>query len=278
MRSVPLLNLQDGRIFDSVAAAKRAPHGPELTALAPVAKRAYRAYSNAAPAVDTLPEVALTAAQREAMLHAYDVATTHFSNVRVRLLDRPAAAICPYCAVSASGTLDHYLPKDDYPIYAILSRNLVPSCGPCNTNKRTLVLDGVTGVRAFFNPYYDPIPAVRFVEVSATLHVRTLALSFRLVRPPGFSARDFARVESHFRTLKLAKLYKLTALATLGDRVETFRRWSREGGPAKVAAELAKESVDLSGTLGQSHWQVVLYEKLSTMRDFCDGGFEVVAR
>lgn len=278
MRSVPLLNLQDGRLFDSIAAAKHAPHGAELTALSGDVKRAYRAYSKAAPAVDTLPGVALTAAQRAAMLHTYDVATTDFSKARVRLLDRPSAAICPYCAVSASGTLDHYLPKDDYPIYAVFSRNLVPSCGSCNTNKRKLVLDGATGVRAFFNPYYDPIPAVRFVDVSATLHNKTLALSFRVVRPTGFSAQDFAQVQSHFRTLKLAKLYRLTALATLGDRVETFRRWNQEGGRAKVAAEFAKESLDLSRTLGQSHWQVVLYDKLSTMDDFCDGGFEVAAR
>jgi hypothetical protein len=39
---------------------------------------------------------------------------------------------CPYCGHPlAPRTLDHFLPKEDWPEYAIFSNNLVPQCSDC---------------------------------------------------------------------------------------------------------------------------------------------------
>lgn len=278
MRSIPPLKIQDNRLFRAIAAAKQPPNGAEMNALAPVAKIAYAAYAQAAPAVDTLDEVILTAAQRTAMLHAYNVETAPFSAARVKLLGRARTAVCPYCAIGESTSLDHYLPKDDYPIFAVYSRNLVPSCPNCNTRKRKLVVDEAESVRAFFHPYYDPVPTQRFIRLTATLHPRVLSLSFTLVRPAGVAIEEFKQIRSHFGKLKLAQRYRLRSLSDIGDRLDTFRRWHAQGGAAKVSAELAKEAGDYTGTLGSSSWKVLLYETLSCDAAFCDQGYEVVAR
>lgn len=277
MRSVPPVIIQDNRLFKAIADAKRAPNGPEMTALIPLARQAYHAYANAAPQVDGLDEVNLTVAQRNAMLHAYDVETVPFARARVKLLERPITSVCPYCGVGEGSSLDHYLPKDSYPIFAVYSRNLVPCCPSCNTRKRTLVVDKEERVRAFLHPYYDPVPGARFLYLSATLRVRALALSFTLRRPAGIAPADFAQVRSHFQKLGLAKRYRLRALSDLGDRLETFRRWHSQGGRAQVSRALANEAAEYAGTLGVNAWKPVLYEKLAADAGFCDQGYEVLA-
>lgn len=43
--------------------------------------------------------------------------------------------LCPLCAHRDVSTLDHYLPKADYPRLAVVPINLIPACKDCNTSK-----------------------------------------------------------------------------------------------------------------------------------------------
>jgi hypothetical protein len=42
---------------------------------------------------------------------------------------------CPLCSHRQVTTLDHYLPKSLYPIFAVTPLNLIPSCSDCNKAK-----------------------------------------------------------------------------------------------------------------------------------------------
>lgn len=59
--------------------------------------------------------------------------------------------VCPMCGSLKTGTLDHLFPKDDYPWFAVYSKNLVPACD-CNS-KRGKNLTGVN--KRILHPYYD---------------------------------------------------------------------------------------------------------------------------
>ncbi|NMZ01384.1 HNH endonuclease [Pseudomonas proteolytica] len=50
---------------------------------------------------------------------------------------KEALGCCPYCGIPGTMTLDHYLPKalKAFPEYAVLSENLVPACGECQSAK-----------------------------------------------------------------------------------------------------------------------------------------------
>jgi len=63
---------------------------------------------------------------------------------------------CPMCGSSHSASLDHLLPKEDYPEWTIFSQNLVPAC-ECNTKRgQTLIGDRVNNER-ILHPYFDVI-------------------------------------------------------------------------------------------------------------------------
>ncbi len=60
--------------------------------------------------------------------------------------------VCPMCGSLKTGTLDHLFPKDDYPCFAVYSKNLVPACD-CNSKRNTNLTDGN---KRILHPYYDP--------------------------------------------------------------------------------------------------------------------------
>jgi hypothetical protein len=60
---------------------------------------------------------------------------------------------CPMCGGFGNGTLDHYLPKNDYPEYSFFSRNLVPACN-CNSLRGETVKGAAPPARVI-HPYFD---------------------------------------------------------------------------------------------------------------------------
>src|SRR5215210_611572 len=79
---------------------------------------------------------------RGSVAGAYDEVQIRRRLASLRSTLLAAADTCPYCGFGEPTELDHYLPKSTYGELAIYPRNLVPSCGPCNNAKRTIVPGG----------------------------------------------------------------------------------------------------------------------------------------
>lgn len=71
--------------------------------------------------------------------------------------------VCAMCGSLKAGTLDHVLPKDIYPEFAIFSLNLVPACD-CNSKRGTFYRGSNPGERAL-HPYFDDFLGRRLVHV-----------------------------------------------------------------------------------------------------------------
>ena len=70
--------------------------------------------------------------------------------------------LCPMCGSMHSGTLDHYLPKNGFPIFAVFSKNLVPAC-KCNSKRKETLLGANPGERVL-HPYFDDCLGERLVS------------------------------------------------------------------------------------------------------------------
>lgn len=87
------------------------------------------------------------------------VLKSHLADLRKEL-----SGACPMCGRDALGTLDHYLPKADYPEFSFYSRNLVPACDRCNRARGNNVKGADTGERAL-HPYFDQFASKRVLTV-----------------------------------------------------------------------------------------------------------------
>lgn len=77
--------------------------------------------------------------------------------------NRLSPRVCLMCGGYGAGTLDHYLPKNEYPEFSIFSKNLVPACS-CNTRRREIVKGDNTNQR-IIHPYYDDFNDIRLYKI-----------------------------------------------------------------------------------------------------------------
>jgi hypothetical protein len=277
MRSIPLLAVDATAVFNEIAAAKHQPRRGRMRAARAEVLAAYQDYEDAAPEVGWLDEVPLTDVQKEAMRHAFTVETQPMTALRGDLLKRISVARCPFCGISESSTLDHYLPKEQYPEFSVFPKNLVPSCAVCNTRKRDRILDEGTNVRMFLHPCYDVIPDVAFLAVRARVEADALIMSYRLTRPAGMALQTFQHLRSHVNELNLADRYRRMGFEHLGGQYPAFRRAYGPGGDAeRVAEKLIEGAEDFEEVSGPNYWLAKLYRALAGCDDFCDGGFEAI--
>jgi 5-methylcytosine-specific restriction endonuclease McrA len=277
MRSIPMLAGDATYVFDKIVAAKLQPRRRQMRAARAEVLAAYHGYEDAAPEVGGLDGANLTAVQKEAMRHAFTVETKPMTALRGDLLKRISVGRCPFCGISESSTLDHYLPKEQYPEFSVFPKNLVPSCAVCNTRKRDRVLDVGTNVRMFLHPCYDVIPDTVFLTVRVRMKADALILSYRLTRPAGMALRTFRHLRSHFNELDLADRYRRMGLEHLGAQYPAFRRAYGAGKNAdRVAEGLIEGAEDFEEVSGPNYWLAKLYRALASNAGFCDGGFEAV--
>lgn len=73
--------------------------------------------------------------------------------------------VCPACGEpGAPNTLDHYLPKGQYPHFCITPYNLFPMCDACQNSKAEKTGDN-TNPRFFLHPYFDVFIGNQVVEL-----------------------------------------------------------------------------------------------------------------
>lgn len=138
---------------------------------------------------------------------------------RVRAaLDLPC---CAMCGSHHNGTLDHYLPKEDWPEFSILLANLVPACSLCNSGSKGRTVKGTTAAERFLHPYYDTVARLPLWRTDITAPY--IAPTFQPTPLRGFAEDLRTQLEFHLQNI-------------LGDHflstMET--QWSRLPGVLRV--------------------------------------------
>ncbi|MEG3147851.1 HNH endonuclease signature motif containing protein [Sphingomonas sp. RT2P30] len=171
----------------------------------------------------------------------------------INRIRRPAIPFksCPMCGSLGGRSLDHALPRRQFPEFSILRENLVPACESCNSGEKGDTYRGTWPAR-FIHPYYDrwASKALWRIEFDPDLDV----LQFEPEALPDLPRGRRRIVDFHVKTL-------------LGTdwRDSVRREWSplpaklrRRLGPATTAAavqaELEIRLQDATDTYGINSW------------------------
>lgn len=122
-----------------------------------------------------------------------------------------AGGSCPFCGgLGHAWTLDHYLPKANFPAYSVHPNNLVPCCRDCNSGKNASF--GHHAHDQALHPYLDQPHFFEERWIIATLHwANPILLRFECVPPDHWTIPDKGRVRSHFISYKLAYRFSVQA-------------------------------------------------------------------
>jgi len=144
----------DAAAIEALALNKRLKCYPNLAGQVPAIKAGYLQYVSESGNVHNIANIALPVQIQDQLKALYESPSRELPHID-RIREESDANCCPMCGSFHSGTLDHFLPKKEYPAFAIFGPNLVPAC-KCNS-KRTNELTGPSLSERILHPYFDDI-------------------------------------------------------------------------------------------------------------------------
>lgn len=247
-------------------------NGDPVYELSPVERAAvlavYQAYDALMGQPDPSLKPATLAACREHIKKGYGEVQVggRLSKLRDSLL--AATDVCPYCGFGEPTQLDHYLPQAQYSELAIYPRNLIPSCGPCNNAKRTIVPGAAAGP-GFIHVYFQAIPDTVFMRADVDFGVGALDVTFR-IDAPTLPAELAAMLQFQLVRLKLNDRYPRQINKFLSEQRTGMLLFKELGLSADVfASYLRRSATSLAQDFGRNDWRPVLLEALAANDMFC---------
>jgi hypothetical protein len=114
--------------------------------------------------------------------------------------------ICPACGEDGTpNTLDHYLPKESFPEFAITAANLSPMCDICQGEKLTQTVT-MANERIFLHPYYDDFLVTQIVVLEFEKPLESPP-SITLRPSSALNATQTALVARHLNELGIIRRY-----------------------------------------------------------------------
>jgi hypothetical protein len=179
--------------------------------------------------------------------------------------------ICPSCNQRTVSNLDHYLPQVDHSALAITPINLVPICSECNKTK--LSYSSSSAEEQLLHPYFDN------VEDEVWLFAKVVegefpSLEFLVNPPEHWSKEKRARIDKHFKVLKLGHLFVSHGARLISDIGSQMSRLWVDGGPGAVATHLKEQAATRRTParlpVVRNSWQIAAYQALGDSDYFCN--------
>lgn len=176
---------------------------------------------------------------------------------------------CPFCGHRNVSTLDHCLPKAQYPALAVTPINLAPCCKDYNHDKGNLA--PAFKDDQLLNPYYDDVTddPWLFAEI---VPGSPPGVKFLVGYPKHWNPDMSARVKNHFERLKLAKLYASQGGRQLQNMRGALAEIYDAVGMLAVREDLDRRYRGCSQIYVNS-WEGALYRAAAASNWYCNGGF-----
>ena len=125
---------------------------------------------------------------------------------------------CPLCECDYARTIDHYLPKDDYTLFIVHPRNLIPCCSTCNNHKKERVFDN--GRRMYWNCYIDEPIKKRYLKCTIKeLNKEKIDVVFS-IDPKNLSDDEEVLIRNTMDDLKILSRYNEAAFEEIEDIIK----------------------------------------------------------
>lgn len=179
--------------------------------------------------------------------------------------------LCPLCAHRNVSTIDHYLPKANYPRLAVVPINLVPACNDCQDK---LIDYPTSPATETLHPYYDDIDVDTWLKAEINI-TDPISISYTIDKPASWNQLLFDRVSSHLYSYRLKKLYSVQAGRRLSGMKRLLINLHLDGGEPAIRKFL-QDSAESQEEVMNNSWESSLFRCLSSSDWFCSGGFNSI--
>ena len=263
----------DDVISSKKYSAKDPNYKPRVNALAPNVKVRYNTFDinhDANNHIALIPHGYINQ-DKDDLLKLYTSNNKHLLKLKnnvTTVLDNRAMNTCQYCTIDSVHSLDHIVPKNEFPEYAINPKNLLPACTICNSyksenwrhNNKTL----------FLNLYLDILPSVQYVFVDIEVNANDISTTFKLENPHNIDAALFELLESHYKKLHLPERFSKKGddiISELKNSIKASKQFLNRG---QIIQIVQSKINDDKVYFGNNYHKSILEETLINNDDFMD--------
>lgn len=179
---------------------------------------------------------------------------------------------CPLCEIGTANTLDHYLPKAKYPLFALTPHNLYPACTWCQgaRSSKAITSKETQAFHPYFDNFDDAIWLTAEVQQSAPA-----VFKFGVSKPASWNDLKFERAKWHFKDFNLQELLATNSANQLTGIRNRLQNLLNDCGIAGVRAHLLEEESSWRDS-NMNSWEAAFYAASASSNWFCNGGFAAV--
>ena len=175
------------------------------------------------------------------------------------VLDNRVMNKCQYCTITTISSLDHVIPKEEFPEYAVNPNNLIPSCSTCNSSKSVNWRSDLQKI--FINLYTDILPEVQYLYVDFQFEDNLFIPRFYLENRDSIPDEIYDLITSHYNRLKLLDRFSRAS----GDIISEFNNLisSLKTLDIEVIKEVVLDKIEKDKSLfGINYFKSILEESL----------------
>lgn len=233
---------------------KNNPNKSELLKLRVIISQCYNDYVDIENS-GRLKKISFTESEKNSLLSLYNSQTKTAKTVIQTIVDNlnpKHESKCLFCGIGEYEEIDHFLPKEHFPQYSILFKNLLPICGKCNKKKG----ENIPGEgHDYLHLIYDIISLDEYLELDIKFNIdsNTPILDFKI-----HNNSCSPLIKRHINALNLISRYNKKGL----QYILKIKALHTDFGEQYAVDELKRNLLETSTYFGANFWKSILIKKL----------------
>jgi hypothetical protein len=244
--------------LDAIIKGKHAATRDRLRLVKPTLYARYIEYAGTTAAFEALAGSTVVGTAIADCVNCYNLDRKPVAALKQAILDaRPAnrRSLCQWCLIDTWSDLDHFVPKESFPEFSVMARNLAPCCSKCN-NAKSDYWPPAGVVPEVLSLYYSSLLDRPHLAATVTPTLGgSSAIQFFIRNDAGLTAAEIVTLEVHYARLQLMPRLQDAGISALSRFRETLR--SHAVSRANAVQFLTEEAAGLVTAFGANHYEAL---------------------
>ncbi|MDQ1806004.1 HNH endonuclease signature motif containing protein [Chryseobacterium sp. CKR4-1] len=209
-------------------------------------------------------------AEKSVLIDLYQYNSYVIRSLKNKILDKQIATInatCQYCTLNSVETLDHFIPKEEFPEFSVNPLNLLPCCPTCNSKKSYLCFDGEESL--FLNLYLDELPNKKYLKAEFDFNNDIPLVTFSLYNPENIDRINFRTIRNHYERLNLLERMREKSNEIITEIINSLRTYYKlDSDIESLKNFIGDEENENKEAYGYNYWKSVLRLSLIQYDEF----------
>lgn len=167
---------------------------------------------------------------------------------------------CQNCTINEINSLDHIVPKNEFPEFSINPRNLFPSCSKCNGHKSYVWR--VNNKSVFLNLYLDNLPEEQYLFCNPTFDEDKITLKFTVENRFNIEQNLFELINNHYTRLHLPKRFRKNSHDTIYELNKEIKKYKDKMSKEELIKTIKEDILEEKKYYGFNYWKAIIKETL----------------